>query len=90
MLVLSVGQEPRDASALHLFIHLMEAGQPAEAANHAEALRSLVGGSPHLEHMPSHIDMRIGQYAKCMRANERAARQPRASQVYPLHNLESL
>ena len=35
-------------------------------------------------------DMRIGQYAKCMRANERAARQPRASQVYPMHNLESL
>jgi|Transcript_22769 hypothetical protein len=68
----------------------MEAGNsPADALPQANALRGLVPGSPHLEHMPSHVDMLVGDFKRCMRANERAAMMPLVSQVYPLHNLES-
>jgi hypothetical protein len=72
--------------ALHLYIHLTEAGVPGhggkgaglgEAA--ADAMRALnVTGSGHLEHMPGHLYLRVGRYYDAAIANVRA----RAADVF--------
>jgi len=64
---------PQHAGANHYWIHLMESSpHPAEARASADRLRTLVPGSGHLLHMPSHIDMRTGRYADAVAANERS------------------
>ena len=45
---------------------------PGKAKASADRLRALVPGAPHLVHMPAHIDVRLGDYAAAVRANERA------------------
>lgn len=58
---------------LHLYIHLMEMSPTPElglkAANH---LRNLIPGAAHLLHMPSHLDILVGDYAAAILANQRA------------------
>jgi tetratricopeptide (TPR) repeat protein len=64
---------PRHPGANHYWIHLMESSRrPAEALPSADRLRTLVPGSGHLVHMPSHIYMRVGRYADAVAANERS------------------
>jgi len=64
---------PKHPGAHHYWIHLQESSaQPQRAESSAEALRDAYPGSAHLLHMPSHIDMRLGQYAKAVQANQRA------------------
>lgn len=59
--------------ALHMYIHLMEMSTTPEAAlPAADALRGLVPDAGHLNHMPSHIDILVGDYAAAGRANEAA------------------
>jgi tetratricopeptide (TPR) repeat protein len=69
----ALAAEPRHPGALHYKVHLYESSsRPAAAAGAAEALRDLVPGSPHLLHMPAHIDMRTGRYAQAVAASLRA------------------
>ncbi|RDA89261.1 hypothetical protein CP532_0528 [Ophiocordyceps camponoti-leonardi (nom. inval.)] len=65
----------RHPGLLHLYIHLMEMSPTPEAAlPAADALRGLVPDSGHLNHMPSHIDMMVGDYASAVAANSAAVR----------------
>lgn len=66
-------QAPRHPLALHLYIHTLEAsGEVAKAADEADRLRDLQPGLGHMVHMPSHIDVRLGQWRKAIEANEKA------------------
>ena len=67
-------RNPRHAMAIHLYIHAVEASDdPARAEGPADVLLTLVPGSGHLVHMPSHIYYRVGRYGDASRANEMAA-----------------
>jgi tetratricopeptide (TPR) repeat protein len=58
---------------LHFYIHLMEMSPAPEAAlEAADALRGLVPDGGHLLHMPSHIDVLLGDYERVIADNERA------------------
>lgn len=65
--------QPAHPLALHLYIHAVEASpDPARADAAADALRDLVPAHGHLQHMPSHIDVRRGRWLQAMQANEKA------------------
>jgi tetratricopeptide (TPR) repeat protein len=58
---------------LHFYIHLMEMSPTPEAAlEAANALRGLVRDGGHLLHMPTHIDVVLGDYERVIADNERA------------------
>jgi len=58
---------------LHFYIHLMEMSPTPEAALEvANALRGLVPDGGHLLHMPTHIDVLLGDYEQVIADNERA------------------
>lgn len=64
---------PNHPLALHLYIHAMEASPAvAKAADEADRLRDLQPGLGHMVHMPSHIDLRLGQWQQAVIANEKA------------------
>ncbi len=64
---------PNHPGATHFYIHAVEASpDPDRATAAAERLTTLVPGSGHLVHMPSHIFVRTGRYADSADANERA------------------
>lgn len=65
----------RHAGVLHLYIHLMEMSREPEAAMPAaNRLRGLIPDSGHLNHMPSHLDILVGDYAQAVAANTDAIR----------------
>ncbi|KAK0642382.1 hypothetical protein DIS24_g9092 [Lasiodiplodia hormozganensis] len=58
---------------LHLYIHLMERSATPEAALvAADALRDLIPDGGHLRHMPSHIDVLVGDYRRAIASNTAA------------------
>jgi tetratricopeptide (TPR) repeat protein len=58
---------------LHLYLHLMEMSPtPEEALPAANALRELVPDAGHLIHMPTHIDVLLGDYERVIEGNTRA------------------
>ncbi|RYP61714.1 hypothetical protein DL771_010034 [Monosporascus sp. 5C6A] len=58
---------------LHLYIHLMEMSPTPEAAlDAANRLRGIVPDSGHLNHMPSHIDVLVGDYQNGIDSNQEA------------------
>ncbi len=64
---------PRHPLANHVYIHAVEASrEPARAQAAADRLRDLQPGLGHMVHMPSHIDVRTGQWEKAIVANQRA------------------
>lgn len=64
---------PGHPGAHHYWIHLQESSpHPQRGLPSADALRNAFAGSGHLLHMPSHIDMRVGQYEQAMLANQRS------------------
>ncbi len=84
-------QEPDHPGANHLYIHAVEAVKPQKAIAAADRLGSLVPGSGHLVHMPSHIYIRVGRYHDAAVANEKAiavdkdyVAQCHAQGIYPL------
>ncbi len=96
-----IARNPRHTGALHYYIHIVEAVDPARGERAADLLRGLAPGAGHLVHMPSHIYMRRGRYAEAYEANLRASQadedylsQCRAQGIYPLtyypHNLHFL
>ena len=58
---------------LHFYIHLMEMSPHPEAAlPAADALRGRVPDAGHLIHMPTHIDVLLGDYTRVIADNEQA------------------
>jgi hypothetical protein len=67
-------RDPNHPGANHYYIHAVEASQaPERALPQAQRLESLVPGAGHLVHMPAHIYIRTGQYAKSAKSNADAA-----------------
>jgi tetratricopeptide (TPR) repeat protein len=84
-------QSPDHPGANHLYIHAVEAVKPQQAISAADRLGSLVPGSGHLVHMPSHIYIRVGRYHDAAVANQKAIAvdndyitQCHAQGIYPL------
>jgi tetratricopeptide (TPR) repeat protein len=64
---------PNHPLANHLYIHAVEASpNPERAMAAADRLRALQPGLAHNVHMPSHIDIRTGQWLKAVDTNEKA------------------
>jgi tetratricopeptide (TPR) repeat protein len=67
-------RNPQHPGANHYYIHAVEASQtPARALEAAGRLETLVPGAGHLVHMPAHVYIRTGQYAKSAKSNADAA-----------------
>ena len=63
----------RHPFANHLYIHAVEASpNPERALAAADRLRDLQPGLAHNVHMPSHIDIRVGDWHKAVTSNLRA------------------
>lgn len=97
----TLSRTPDHPGANHFYIHAIEASPwPEKGVAAAVRLKSLVPGSGHLVHMPSHIFIRTGRYAEAADANERAiladesyferAPAPDFYSVYFLHNVHFL
>ena len=64
---------PNHPLANHLYIHAVEASpNPQRAMVAADRLRNLQPGLAHNVHMPSHIDIRTGQWLKAVETNAKA------------------
>ena len=64
---------PNHPLANHLYVHAVEASpNPYRAIAAADRLRNLQPGLGHNLHMPSHIDIRTGQWLKAVDANAKA------------------
>jgi tetratricopeptide (TPR) repeat protein len=94
-------QNPAHPGANHFYIHAVEASsQPGRAEASADRLRTLVPGSGHLVHMPSHIYINVGRYDDAAAANEEAiaadeaylklAPPPDFYSIYYIHNVHFL
>jgi hypothetical protein len=93
-------RNPNHPGANHYYIHAVEASKaPDRAVPAASRLETLVPGAGHLVHMPAHIYIRTGQYAKSAKSNADAAavdekyiKQTGASGLYPMmyytHNVQ--
>lgn len=58
---------------LHMYIHLVEMSEsPERAVIPVDHLRSLVPDAGHMHHMPSHIDVLVGDYRRALNTNHRA------------------
>ncbi|KAF4981256.1 hypothetical protein FZEAL_2882 [Fusarium zealandicum] len=58
---------------LHAYIHVTEmSAEPERGLLPAEHLRRLAGEAGHLAHMPSHLDILIGDYRRAISANLKA------------------
>jgi tetratricopeptide (TPR) repeat protein len=93
-----IARNPKHPGALHYHIHAVEATHPTLAVSSADALRGLMPGAGHMEHMPSHIYMRVGRFAESFEVNRLASladesyiAQCKQQGIYPLnyypHNL---
>ncbi|KAK8880237.1 TPR domain protein [Apiospora arundinis] len=67
------GRGMEHPGVLHLYIHFIEMSPSPEAGlPAADALRTLVPDAGHLNHMPTHIDVLVGDYASGIASNQRA------------------
>lgn len=65
---------------LHLYIHMVEMSpNPELGLNAADHLRDLVPDAGHLHHMPSHLDMPVGDYRRAIASNYQAPYLPMRS-----------
>lgn len=96
-----LAQHPYHPGANHFYIHAVEASNnPGNATAAADRLRSLVPGSGHLVHMPSHIYINTGRYADAVSSNADAieadeayfekAGEPGFYSLYYIHNIHFL
>lgn len=64
---------PEHTGVNHFYVHTMEAsGNPERALPSAYRLETLAPAAGHLLHMPSHIFLRVGDYAAAVKSNEQA------------------
>jgi tetratricopeptide (TPR) repeat protein len=96
-----LARAPQHPGANHFYIHAIEASPwPERGLAAAERLATLVPGSGHLVHMPSHIQIRTGRYAQAVASNQKAiaadqaylakSPPPEFYAVYFLHNAHFL
>ncbi len=83
---------PGHPGANHLYIHLLEASlEPERALAAADRLESTMPVAGHVVHMPAHIYVRVGQYAKAIENNRRSQKVDKTFASYwgdkPLPNL---
>ncbi|KAK1772257.1 hypothetical protein QBC33DRAFT_582746 [Phialemonium atrogriseum] len=89
------------AGLLHFYVHLTEMStEPERALVAADNLRRIAADAGHLSHMPSHLDILIGDYRRAMAANAEALRADAKFvarrgdtgfySVYRMHNYHSL
>jgi tetratricopeptide (TPR) repeat protein len=65
--------EPDYPGLCHYYIHTMEASPtPEKALPYADRLRTAMPGVGHLVHMPTHIDIWVGDYRQVVESNARA------------------
>ena len=65
--------DPTNPGLCHFYIHAMElSATPEKALPAADVLRSQYPNQGHLVHMPSHIDMWVGQYKEAVEVNKKA------------------
>jgi tetratricopeptide (TPR) repeat protein len=95
-------RNPNHMGACHYYLHAIEASPyPERALGVADRLGGLAPAAGHLVHMPSHIYIRLGDFAAAVRANDKAAAVDRAyiekskvQGIYPMmyysHNLHFL
>ncbi len=68
-----LARHPDHPYAMHLLIHALEGTEQFEQAKAAaDRLRDYAPGLSHLTHMPSHIDVRRGDWDAAMTASQRA------------------
>jgi tetratricopeptide (TPR) repeat protein len=68
----ALAHSPNHPALCHLYIHAMEASPtPEKALPAANRLRNAMPGAGHLVHMPSHIDVLVGNYDDVIRTNQR-------------------
>jgi tetratricopeptide (TPR) repeat protein len=73
VLELALKKHPEHPGAHHLYIHLVEASpSPELALPSAKFLETAMPGAGHLLHMPTHIYIRTGQYARSIEWNVKA------------------
>ncbi|KAL7549058.1 hypothetical protein ACHAWF_012331 [Thalassiosira exigua] len=64
---------PNHAGICHLYVHLCEmSSHPEKALPACQALRSHFPDAGHLIHMPTHIDVLVGDYESCVESNNAA------------------
>ncbi|CAI4212341.1 unnamed protein product [Parascedosporium putredinis] len=91
----------RHPGILHMYIHLVEMSKtPERAIVAADYLRDLVPDGGHMHHMPSHIDVLVGDYRRALNTNLKAtfaddkyvAREGARNfySFYRMHNFHSL
>jgi tetratricopeptide (TPR) repeat protein len=69
----ALAHSPNHALLCHLYIHAMEASPtPEKALPAANRLRNAMPGLGHLVHMPTHIDVLLGDYASVINTNQKA------------------
>ncbi len=84
VLRLSMAHAPIAVGANHFWIHTVEAGPaPSSSTTSADLLRTLVPGSGHLLHMPSHTYMLVGKYEAAFRVNGTAIAVDKAQYAAP-------
>ena len=72
-------RNPDHAGANHYYIHAVEASpHPERALAAADRLRTLQPGLAHNVHMPSHIDIRVGDWHRAIESNLKAIEAKRA------------
>lgn len=93
-------KNPNHTGAIHYYIHAVEASpNPERAAVYLDQLVKLTPAAGHLVHMPAHIYIRLGDYAKAVKSNrdaeavdENYIRQTGANGIYPMmyytHNIQ--
>lgn len=91
----------RNPGLLHLYIHFVEMSpNPEQGINAADYLRDLVPDAGHIQHMPTHLDILIGDWRRSIASNYKATladdkyfRKSGAKNFYTfyrLHNYHSL
>ena len=74
-----IRRDPNHMSAVHYYIHAVEASSnPDRALASANRLAALAPAAGHLVHMPAHIYIRTGYYDAAVKTNEKAAAADRA------------
>ena len=85
------------AGACHLYIHAVEpSDDPGRGEACADVLAKQIPLVSHIQHMPSHIYMRIGRYGDAVRANQQAhlvdqmSDLGKAVAIYRIHNVRMM
>ncbi|KAL4808610.1 hypothetical protein BDV18DRAFT_132793 [Aspergillus unguis] len=69
----ALAKEANHPGLLHLYIHYIEMSPTPELGiNIADRLRDLVPDAGHIHHMPSHLDIIVGDWRRSMDANHKA------------------